>query len=73
MTTDWQPEDGPDNGAAIVEMAIVFPLLVLMIIGIIEIGVAFRDYLTVSAASREGARVAALAGAYPRCDGFFAR
>ena len=68
MTIDWQRKDGPERGAAIVEMAIVFPLLVLMVIGIIEIGVAFRDYLTVSAASREGARVAALAGTDPQTD-----
>ena len=49
-------------------MAVVFPLLILMIVGLIEIGVAFRDYLTVSAASREGARVAALAGTDSQAD-----
>lgn len=40
----------------------VFPLLILIIIGTVEIGLAFKDYLAVSAMSREGARIAALAG-----------
>jgi len=50
------------RGATIVEAAIVFPLLILILMGILEIGLAFKDYLTVSYISREGARVGALAG-----------
>ena len=57
-----------ERGAALVEMAVVFPLMVLVIVGTIEIGMAFKDYLTVSAASREGARIAALAGTDPQSD-----
>ena len=57
-----------EQGSTIVEMAIVLPLLILTIIGIIEIGLAFKDYLTVSAASREGARIAALAGTNSQAD-----
>ena len=57
-----------ERGAALVEMAVVFPLMVLVIVGTIEIGMAFKDYLTVSAASREGARIAALAGTDPQAD-----
>lgn len=49
-------------------MAVAFPLIILMIVGIIEIGMAFKDFLTVSAASREGARIAALAGTDPQAD-----
>jgi Flp pilus assembly protein TadG len=58
------PENGArsQRGATIVEAAIVFPLLILIIIGIMEIGLAFKDYLTVSYISREAARVGALAG-----------
>lgn len=50
------------RGATIVEAALVFPLLILIIMGILEIGMAFKDYLTVSYISREAARVGALAG-----------
>ncbi len=48
------------RGAAIVEMAVVSPLLLTMIFGVIEFGNAFmiRQMLTNSA--REGARVAAI-------------
>ena len=50
------------RGATIVEAALVFPLLILIIMGIMEIGLAFKDYLTVSYISREATRVGALAG-----------
>lgn len=51
-----------ERGATIVEMAIVLPLLLLLIIGMLELGLAFRSFLTVSAAARDGSRVASLAG-----------
>lgn len=49
-------------------MAVAFPLIILMVVGIMEIGMAFKDFLTVSAASREGARIAALAGTDLQAD-----
>src|SRR5690606_37700247 len=51
-----------DKGATLVEMAMVLPILLLIIIGITEVGLYFKDYLTVTYSSREGARVAAFAG-----------
>lgn len=57
-----------ERGATLIEAAIAFPLMILMIVGIIEIGMAFKDFLTVSAASREGARIAALAGSNDQAD-----
>jgi Flp pilus assembly protein TadG len=57
-----------DGGAALVEAAVAFPLIIMMIVGLIEIGLAFKDYLVVSAASREGARIAALAGTDDQSD-----
>ncbi len=51
-----------DRGATLVEAAIAMPLLILVIIGILELGLAFKDYMTVSYLSREGARLGALAG-----------
>lgn len=40
----------------------------MMIVGLVEIGLAFKDFLVVSAASREGARIAALAGTDGQAD-----
>ena len=57
-----------DRGATIVEFSLIFPILVLIVIGILELGMVFKDYLTVSALSREGARIGALAGDDLRAD-----
>ena len=51
-----------DGGLAIVEFAIVAPLLALLAAGVIEFGMAWRDNLTVSSASRAAARVASNLG-----------
>ncbi len=51
-----------EAGATIVEFAIVMPLLLLLMIGIMEVGVAFYDYLTVERASLEGVRTASFTG-----------
>jgi Flp pilus assembly protein TadG len=48
------------RGAALVELAIALPLLLLVILGIIEFGVMFGNYLELSNVAREGARSAAL-------------
>jgi Flp pilus assembly protein TadG len=57
-----------ERGATLVEAALVFPVLILIIMGTLEIGLAFKDYLTVSYISREGARLGALAGDDPAAD-----
>ena len=44
------------NGAAMVEFAIVLPLLLILVFGIIEFGVMFYDKAVITNASREGAR-----------------
>ena len=51
-----------DQGATLIEAAVVIPVLLLVIVGIMEFGLAFKDFLTVSYLSREGARIGALAG-----------
>src|SRR5690606_27133869 len=50
------------RGATLVEMALVLPILLAIIVAITEVGIYFKDYLTVTYASREGVRVAAFAG-----------
>lgn len=49
-----------DRGAAAVEMALVMPLLIAMIIGIIDFSRIFNAELQLSQAAREGARLASL-------------
>lgn len=44
-------------GQSMVEFAMIFPLLVLFIIGIFELGRAFFAFIAISNAAREGARV----------------
>ncbi len=44
------------SGASAVEFAIVLPILVLLVFGIIEFSVAFYDKAMITNASREGAR-----------------
>ena len=56
------------RGATLVEAAMVFPILILLIMSTLEIGLVFKDYLTVSYISREGARVGALAGNADEAD-----
>ena len=45
------------SGAALVEMAMVLPLLILLVFGIIEFGMAFNKRLTVGNATQSAARV----------------
>ena len=44
------------------EMAILFPLLILLILGVFELGGAFKDYLTVSNATKDGTRILSARG-----------
>jgi Flp pilus assembly protein TadG len=47
-----------DEGAALVEFAVISPLFFLLIFGIIEFGMAFNDYQSIRQGAREGARQA---------------
>ena len=57
-----------ERGANLVEFAIVVPIIILVVIGILEVGVAFRDLLTVSNAAKEGVRIVAAMGDDPMAD-----
>ncbi|MEM9200794.1 MAG: TadE/TadG family type IV pilus assembly protein [Actinomycetota bacterium] len=46
-----------DRGLALVEMALVAPLLALLMAGIVEYGMLWRDNLTVTSSTRAAARV----------------
>jgi Flp pilus assembly protein TadG len=47
-------------GTATVEFALVLPLLMALLFGIIEFGFLFKDQLTLQQAAREGSRTAAV-------------
>lgn len=51
---------GADRGASAVELAIVLPVLLLVLGGIIDFGRAFTTQMAVTQAAREGARMVAL-------------
>jgi Flp pilus assembly protein TadG len=50
------------RGAALVEFAIVLPLLMVLLLGIMEFGMMMRDYIMLAQGAREGARTAAIGG-----------
>lgn len=58
--TRGQGSDASDRGAAAVEFALVLPVLLLMLFGIIDFGRLYNAQITLTQASREGARLAAL-------------
>lgn len=51
-----------DRGAAMVELAFVGPMLIVLTLGMVEIGVAWRDSVTITQSARQGARVASHLG-----------
>lgn len=61
---DWLRLRGryEERGAALIEFALVFMLLMTIALGAYEFGMAFRDSLAVSSAAREGARVGSAMG-----------
>jgi hypothetical protein len=59
---------GNERGAAVVETSLIVGILLLLAIGAAEWGLGLRDWLTVTAGTREGARVAASAGDTANAD-----
>ena len=49
-----------DRGAAAVEFALLLPMLLLLVFGIIDFGRALNAQITITQAAREGARLEAL-------------
>lgn len=52
-----------ERGAALVETALVLPIVLLVAVGIFEFGRAYQTWQVLTNAAREGARVAVLPGA----------
>ena len=51
-----------ERGAALLEMALTLPLLLLVCVGILEFGRAYQTWQVITNAAREGARIAVLPG-----------
>jgi hypothetical protein len=49
-----------ESGQTLAEFAVMLPVLCLILFGIIQFGVVFHDYITITDASRVGARKAAV-------------
>jgi len=50
-----------EHGQTAVEFALVAPILIVLLLAIIQIGIAFHDYVTITDAARAGARQAIVA------------
>src|SRR3972149_6759673 len=58
-TQKGQSSGRNERGQSMVEMALAFPILLLVLAGTLEVGKYFNDYLTFLDATREAARYAA--------------
>lgn len=60
--TAWAPRAGAaaeaETGAAAVEFAVLLPLLVVLLFGFVQFGLATGDRIQAASAAREGARLA---------------
>jgi Flp pilus assembly protein TadG len=54
-----------ERGAELIELAAVLPMLLLVFVAIVDFGLMFQRFLTISNAAREGARIAVLPGYGP--------
>ncbi len=59
-----------DNGQTMVEFILVLPVLLIVLFGIVQFGITFKDYVTLTDAVRAGARTAAVSrnSANPTAD-----
>ena len=53
-----------ERGAELIEFALALPLLLVIIMGIFDFGLAFQRYEVITNAAREGARLGALYASY---------
>jgi hypothetical protein len=54
------PEHDSERGAAIVEFALLLPILIVLVFGVVEFGRAYNASVTLTHASREGVRELAI-------------
>jgi Flp pilus assembly protein TadG len=52
--------DGRERGSAVVEFALLLPIVLLVLLAVVQVGVLGRDRLVLEQAARAGARIAAV-------------
>jgi Flp pilus assembly protein TadG len=57
-----------ERGAELIEFALVLPLLLVVVLGIVDFGFLFQRLEVITNAAREGARMAVLPGPYSTTD-----
>ena len=59
-----------ERGQAMVEFALVIPIFLMLLLGILQFGIIFNNYITLTDAARAGSRVAAVSRleACPGCE-----
>ena len=57
-----------EKGSELIELAIVMPILLLLLIGIVDFAFLFQRWEAVTNATREGARLASMGDAYAVAD-----
>src|SRR5258706_7039401 len=62
MTSVWTRFRRDQRGAALLEVAMTLPLMLLVSVGIFEFGRAYQTWQILTNAAREGARIAVLPG-----------
>ena len=60
--------DTRDRGTAMVELALILPILLVLLVGIIDFGGAYSAQVSIQGAAREGARALALQEASSNVD-----
>jgi len=61
ITQLWHKSQHSASGQGLVEFALVLPFLILLLLGVMEVGFAFYDYIALATANREGIRLASRA------------
>jgi TadE-like protein len=74
MGSSWNPEGAAharrsrERGQALVEFALIAPLFLLIVVGIIQFGIGLNYWLDLNRIANQGARWAVV-NKYPGCDG----
>ena len=61
MTDPKRHTRSSERGQALVEFALVLPILLVLLFSVIQLGIVYKDYLALTDAARAGARKAAVA------------
>lgn len=62
MKISWKISRKKENGQAMLEFALILPVLLLLLVGIIDFGLIFFKWLAVEHSARDAARYASLGG-----------